>query len=60
MSFHCFPITDYLKKPLLFKSFTGLTEVEFNNIYKKEIIKSYHKHELQRLSTKRKYTKYMP
>ena len=45
------------KKPLLFKSFTGLTLKEFDNIYDKEISKRYEKHELQRLSTKRKYTK---
>jgi hypothetical protein len=29
------------KKPLLFKSFTGLTVKEFDNIYDKEIIKRY-------------------
>ena len=45
------------KKPLLFKSFTGLTLKEFDNIYDKEISKRYEKHELQRLSIKRKYTK---
>ena len=44
------------KKPLLFKSFTGLTVQEFVDIYDKEIIKKYHKHELKRLS-KRKDTK---
>jgi len=33
------------KKPLLFKSFTGLTVVEFNDIYdKEEITKRYDKH----------------
>jgi hypothetical protein len=37
------------KKPLLFKSFTGLTPQEFNNIYDKEIAKRYHKHEIKRL-----------
>lgn len=42
------------KKPLLFKSFTGLTVQEFDDIYDKEIIKRYTKHEIQRLS-KRKY-----
>ena len=42
------------KKPLLFKSFTGLTVVEFDNIYEKEIAKRYDKHEIQRLSSKRK------
>jgi hypothetical protein len=44
------------KKPLLFKSFTGLTVHEFDNIYNKKIIKKYHKYELKRLS-KRKDTK---
>ncbi len=42
------------KKPLLFKSFTGLTVQEFDNIYDKEITKRYDKHEIKRLSTKRK------
>ncbi|MER5176151.1 MAG: transposase family protein [Candidatus Nitrosocosmicus sp.] len=44
------------KKPLLFKSFTGLTVKEFDGIYYKEIIKRYDKHELKRL-TKRKFRK---
>lgn len=38
------------KKPLLFKSFTGLTVKEFDDIYDKEILKRYDKHEMQRLS----------
>ena len=38
---------------MLFKSFTGLTVVEFDNIYKKEITKRYHKHEVQRLSKRK-------
>jgi hypothetical protein len=38
------------KKPLLFKSFTGLTVQEFDNIFQKEITKRYAKHEIQRLS----------
>jgi hypothetical protein len=38
------------KKPLLFKSFTGLTVQEFDDIYNKEIIKRYKKHELKRLT----------
>jgi hypothetical protein len=42
------------KKPLLFKSFTGLTVKEFDDIYDKEITKRYDKHELQRISFKRK------
>ena len=43
------------KKPLLFKSFTGFTVQEFDEIYDK-ITKRYVKHEIQRLS-KRKYRK---
>ena len=43
------------RKPLLFKSFTGLTVQQFDDIYNKEITKRYNKYELQRLSsTKRK------
>ena len=42
------------KKPLLFKSFTGITLKEFDNIYYNEIIKRYEKHEINRLSTKSK------
>jgi hypothetical protein len=38
------------KKPLLFKSFTGLTVKEFDDICDKEITKRYCKHELKRLS----------
>ena len=41
-------------KPLLFKSFTGLTVKEFDNIYNKEIIKRYEKHEIKWSSCKRK------
>jgi hypothetical protein len=42
------------KKPLLlFKSFTGLTVQEFDDIYDKEIAKKYHKHEIQRLSRRK-------
>jgi len=33
------------RKPLLFKSFAGLTVQEFDNIYDKEIIKRYDKHD---------------
>jgi hypothetical protein len=40
------------KKPLLFKSFTGLTVKQFDEIYDKEITKRYAKHETQRLSKK--------
>ena len=38
------------KKPLLFKSFTGLTVQEFDNVFQKEITKRYDKYEIQRLS----------
>ena len=38
------------KKPLLFKSFTGLSVQEFDDIYNKNIAKKYTKHELKRLS----------
>jgi hypothetical protein len=41
------------KKPILFKSFTGLTVQEFDDIYNKKIVKSYAKHEIQRLSHKK-------
>lgn len=41
------------KKPLLFKSFTGLTVQEFDDIYDKEIAKKYTKHEIQRLSKRK-------
>jgi hypothetical protein len=38
------------KKPLLFKSFTGISVKEFDDIYNKEIAKRYHDYELKRLS----------
>ncbi len=41
------------KKPLLFKSFTGLTVQEFDDIYDKDIAKKYEKHEIQRLSKRK-------
>jgi hypothetical protein len=41
------------KKQLLFKSFTGVTVQGFDDIYDKDIIKKYHKHELQRLSNRK-------
>src|SRR6185437_9863899 len=41
------------KKPLLFKSFTGLTVQQFDDIYDNEITKRYAKHELQRLSKRK-------
>jgi len=37
------------RKPILFKSFTGLSVQEFDDIYNKEITKRYTKYELQRL-----------
>ena len=40
------------KKPLLFKSFTGPTLQEFDDIYNNEITKRYDKHKIQRLSKK--------
>ena len=42
------------RKPLLLKSFTGLTVQEFNDIYDKEISNKYSKHEIHRLSKRRK------
>jgi hypothetical protein len=42
------------RKPILFKSFTGLTVQEFDNIYDKEITKRYDEYKLKRLSWKRK------
>jgi hypothetical protein len=39
------------RKPILFKSFTGLSVQEFNDIYEKEILKRYKKYEIQRLSS---------
>ncbi len=39
---------------MLFTSFTGLTVQEFNDIYDKEITKRYAKHEIQRLSKRKK------
>ena len=41
------------KKPLLFKSFTGLTVQEFDDIYDKEITKRYSKYENKRLSKRK-------
>jgi hypothetical protein len=41
------------KKPLLFKSFTGLTIKEFDDIYNKEITKRYHEYELKHLSKRK-------
>ena len=41
------------RKPLLFKSFTGLTVKEFDDIYDKEILKRYGRHEIRRLSNRK-------
>jgi hypothetical protein len=41
------------KKPLLFKSFTGLTLQEFDNIYDKKITKRYPDYEMRRLSNRK-------
>src|SRR3954466_7108661 len=41
------------KKLSLFKSFTGLSVQEFDEIYDKEITKRYHDYELQRLSKRK-------
>jgi hypothetical protein len=38
---------------LLFKSFTGLTVQEFDDIYDKEMSKKYAKHGIQRLSKRK-------
>src|SRR6185312_483852 len=45
------------KKPLLFKSFTGDTVQEFDNIHNNDILKKYHKHELKRLSNRKENRK---
>ena len=41
------------KKPLLFKSFTGLTVKEFDNIYDNEISRRHGRHEIKRLSKRK-------
>jgi hypothetical protein len=42
------------RKPILFKSFTGLTVQQFDDIHNKEIAKRYGKYEMQRLSKRNK------
>jgi hypothetical protein len=42
------------KKPLLFKSFTGLSVQEFDDIYDNKLAKKYAKYEMQRLSKRNK------
>src|SRR3954467_12235962 len=52
----CHSLLSYIrlsKKPLLFKSFTGLSVQEFDDIYNKEITKRYSNYELQRLSKRK-------
>ena len=44
-------------KPKHFKSFTDLTGQEFDNIYKKEIAKRYHIHEIKCLSERKENRK---
>ena len=39
---------------MLFKSFTGLAVKEFDDIYKREVVKKHTKYEIQRLSSKPK------
>ena len=41
------------RKPLLFKSFTGMTVQQFDDIYDKDVGKRYTKHEIQRLSKRK-------
>ena len=41
------------RKPLFFRSFTGLAVQQFDDIYDKEITKRYTKHELQRISKRK-------
>lgn len=41
------------KKPILFKSFTGLTVKEFDDIYDRKISKRYCRHEIRRLAKRK-------
>ena len=41
------------RKPLLFKSFTGLTVKEFDDIYDNGISKRHGRHEIRRLSKRK-------
>src|SRR3954465_2025460 len=45
------------RKPILFKSFTGMKVQEFDNIYDKEITKRYHDYEFKRLSKRKNRTR---
>ena len=54
------PLLSYYKlskMQLLFKTFTGLAVVEFDNIYDKEITQRYDKYELKRLSIRKESRK---
>ncbi len=42
-----------IQKAITFKSFTGVTVQEFDEIYEKEIAKKYYKHEIKRLLKER-------
>ncbi len=55
-SFHLLSYNKLSRKPLLFISFTGLTVKQFDDIYHEINIK-YEKHEIKRLSYKRKHRK---
>jgi len=55
-SLNCSYLLSYARlstKPLLFKSFTGLTVREFDDIYNHEITKRHGKHEIRRLSKRK-------
>jgi DDE superfamily endonuclease/Helix-turn-helix of DDE superfamily endonuclease len=41
------------RKPLLFKSFTGLSVHQFDDVYHQQIVKKYAKHEIKRLSIRK-------
>ena len=45
------------KKPSLFKSFTGLSVQEFDDIYDREITKKYNKHKIQAFIQKERIEK---
>ena len=56
LSIHVLSLLSYdrlSKKPLLFKSFTGLTVREFDEIYDKGIAKRHGRHEIRRLSKRK-------
>jgi len=53
LSFSLFSYDRLSKKPLLFKSFIGLTVQEFDDIYDKEMTKRYAKQKIKRLSKRK-------